>query len=70
MTDINTSKTLKPTGTLAAALIMSTLLIALSGCQEEGPMEKAGETIDEATESVGETLEEAGEAIEDAVEGE
>jgi len=53
---------------IAATLIMSTLLVALSGCQK-GPAEKAGESIDKATESLGEHLEETGEAIQDAVEG-
>lgn len=59
---------MKPTRMIAATLIMSTLLVALSGCQK-GPAEKAGESIDKATESLGEHLEETGEAIQDAVEG-
>ena len=56
--------------TLGAALLISALLVALSGCEkQEGPMEKAGESIDNATESVGEHIENAGEAIQDAATG-
>lgn len=60
---------MKPTRTLAATLIMSILLVVLSGCQKQGPAEKAGESIDEATETLGENIEDAGDAIQDAVEG-
>lgn len=56
--------------TLGAALVMSALLVALSGCEkQEGPMEKAGQSIDNATESIGEHVEDAGEAIQDAAQG-
>jgi hypothetical protein len=58
---------MKPVKTLSAALIMSALLVALSGCQkQEGPAEQAGKSIDNAAESVGEHVENAGEAIQDA----
>jgi hypothetical protein len=60
---------MKPTRTFAAALIMSTLLVPLSGCEKQGPAEKAGESIDETTESLGEQVEDAGDAIQDAAEG-
>ena len=61
---------MKPVKTLSAALIMSALLVALSGCEkQEGPMEKAGKSVDNATESVGEHVENAGEAIQDAATG-
>ena len=55
---------------LSAALVMSALLVALPGCEkQEGPMEKAGKSVDNATESVGEHVEDAGEAIQDAATG-
>jgi len=58
---------MKPVKTLSAALVMSALLVALSGCQkQEGPAEQAGKSIDNAAESVGEHVENAGEAIQDA----
>jgi predicted small secreted protein len=61
---------MKPVKTLSAALVISALLVALSGCEkQEGPMEKAGKSVDNATESVGEHLENAGEAIQDAAKG-
>lgn len=60
---------MKLTRTLAGTLIMSAMLVALSGCEKQGPAEKAGESIDKATESLGEHIEETGEAIQDAAEG-
>lgn len=56
----------KMTGSmLAAAFLVSGLLAA---CEEprEGPMEKVGKNVDEATEDAGEAIEEAGEEMEDA----
>lgn len=56
--------------TLGAALVISALLVALSGCEkQEGPMESAGKSVDNATESLGEHVEDAGEAIQDAAQG-
>jgi predicted small lipoprotein YifL len=50
------------------------LLLALSlgaftlvGCDNDGPMENAGEAVDEAVEDMKDTAEEAGNDIEDAV---
>lgn len=40
----------------------------LSGCEEEGPMEEAGENIDETMEHAGEKMEEAGEHMEEKAE--
>ena len=54
---------------LSTALIMSTLLVALPGCEKQGPAEKAGESIDKATDTLGEKVEDAGEAIQDAADG-
>ena len=45
--------------TIGAALLASVLLITLPACENEGPLEEAGEEIDE-------TAEEAGDAIEDS----
>jgi predicted small secreted protein len=61
---------MKPVKILSAALVISALLVALSGCEkQEGPMEKAGKSVDNATESVGEHVENAGEAIQDKATG-
>jgi len=47
---------------IVAALLGSALMITLSACEEQGPLEKAGEKIDEQ-------VEETGDAIEDATDG-
>jgi hypothetical protein len=61
---------MKPGKTLSTALIMTALLVALSGCQkQEGPAEKAGRQVDKAVESVGQQIEKAGDAIQDAAKG-
>lgn len=62
---------MKPSKSLSAALIMSALLVALSGCQkQEGPAEKAGKSVDQAVEKAGQQIEKAGEKIQDAAKGE
>jgi hypothetical protein len=56
--------------TLSASLILSALLIALSGCQNnEGPTERAGAAVDEAATKAGQQIEKAGENIQDAAKG-
>lgn len=54
---------------VSAALIASALLVALPGCEKEGPAERAGESIDEAVEKTGEQIEKAGDAIKDTAQG-
>jgi len=50
-----------------AALIMGALLAALPGCQkQEGPAERAGKAVDNATEKLGAQVEKAGDKIQDA----
>jgi len=61
---------MKPGKIVSAALVMSALLVALSGCQkQEGPAEQAGKEVDKAAEKVGEKIEKAGESIQDAAKG-
>ncbi len=56
--------------TVGAALVMSGLLVVLSGCQkQEGPAERAGKDIDQATGQAGEKIEQVGEKIQDAAKG-
>ncbi len=57
---------MKPIETLSAALAISALLVALSGCQQEGPVEQAGKEVDQAAEEVGEQIEKAGDNIHQA----
>ena len=47
---------------IAAILLMSVLVISLSACEDQGPMEEAGEKVDD-------TVDDAGDAIEDATDG-
>jgi hypothetical protein len=37
----------------------------LAACEEQGPAEQVGESIDESVESLGESVEEAGEEVQD-----
>jgi PBP1b-binding outer membrane lipoprotein LpoB len=61
---------MKPQKSVSAALIISALLVALSGCQkQEGPAEQAGKEVDQATEKVGEQIEKAGDSIQDTAKG-
>ncbi|MDX2425397.1 MAG: hypothetical protein QNK15_04005 [Cycloclasticus sp.] len=55
---------------VSTAIIMAAFLVVLSACDtNEGPVEKAGKKIDQATQSLGDQMEEAGENIQDAAKG-
>lgn len=54
---------------LAMTLAMSALLLALSGCQKEGPAERAGKAVDQTVEKAGQQIEKAGDSIQDAAKG-
>ena len=41
--------------------------VALVGCEQEGPMERAGENIDDATRDLGRGMDDAGDNMRDAV---
>lgn len=52
-----------------AVLLVALLALPLAGCAEEkGPMEKAGEKVDDAIDEVTDTAEDIGDEIGDAVE--
>ena len=51
---------------LAIALLMALMAGGLVACDNQGPAEEAGESIDESLEDAGEGMEELGEDIEDA----
>ncbi|WP_249978090.1 hypothetical protein [Vreelandella olivaria] len=53
---------------LAAALLMAMMLGGLVACDNQGPAEEAGESIDDSMQSAGESIEELGENIEEAAE--
>lgn len=56
--------------TLNLKLLLLLSLVAgmatLTGCEEKGPMEKAGESIDEAVDDAGDAVEDAADDVEDA----
>lgn len=52
---------------LLVLLIGLIFLGAFTGCQDEGPAERAGKEIDEAVEKTQEQMEEAGDKIEESV---
>ena len=49
-----------------AAVVISALIVGLSCCKKEGPVERAGKQIDKAVEKAGQQVEKAGDKIEDA----
>lgn len=49
---------------IAAAAIG--MIVVATGCQKEGPAERAGKQIDKAAEKVGQSVEKAGDKIQDA----
>lgn len=53
---------MKLSETIAAALFVSALMITLPACEKQGPLEEAGEEVDDK-------IEDAGDAMEDATDG-
>ncbi len=49
------------------AFLMIVLVVGLSGCRKEGPMERAGKKVDKTIEKAGEQIEKVGEKVQDAV---
>ena len=37
---------------IIAALVLTALVVGLSGCEKEGPMEKAGKKVDKAVDDI------------------
>ena len=52
---------------IITVLMMIILVVGLSGCHKEGPLEKAGKKIDKTVEKAGEQIEKAGDKVRDAV---
>jgi hypothetical protein len=50
---------------IAVAFALSLAMAGLAGCENEGPMERAGEKIDNAAEEAGDKMEDAGDKLED-----
>jgi hypothetical protein len=55
---------------LMIATAASALMMVLAGCpQKEGPVERAGKSVDKAIDKAGEKIEKAGESVQDAAKG-
>lgn len=52
---------------IITASMIAILMIGVSGCTKEGPVEKAGKQIDKTIEKAGEEVEKAKENVQDAV---
>lgn len=61
---------MKHGGKVIIAAVMSTLILGLTGCPEkEGPVERAGKSVDKAMDKAGEQIEQAGKNVQDAAKG-
>ncbi|WP_168017157.1 hypothetical protein [Halomonas salinarum] len=63
---MNVKLTEKLKGKFGIMLLVAMMAVAITGCEEEGPAEQAGEEIDNAMEDTGEAIEDAGESVEEA----
>jgi hypothetical protein len=54
-------------GWVPAIVVASFGLAGLQGCEEEGPMEEAGEEIDDAADEAGDEIDDAVDDIEDDI---
>jgi hypothetical protein len=52
---------------IIAVLALGLLIVGVTGCKKEGPMERSGKEIDKAAEKTGDKIEHAGDKIKDAV---
>lgn len=48
--------------------VLAASILSLTGCEQEGTMEKSGKAVDEAVEDAGDALKDVKEKVEDAVE--
>ena len=48
-------------------LLLAVTLLALAGCQKEGPAEKAGRSIDQAGKKAADSMDKAAKSVRDAV---
>jgi hypothetical protein len=51
---------------IAAAILLSFAIAGMSACEKKGPMEKAGQAVDDAAKKTGEAVKDAGDKIKDA----
>jgi predicted small lipoprotein YifL len=51
---------------VAAAILLSLTVAGLSACEKKGPLERAGQAVDDAAKKTGEALKDAGDKVKDA----
>lgn len=51
---------------VAAAILLSLAMAGLSACEKKGPLERAGQAVDDAAKETGEAVKNAGDKIKDA----
>jgi predicted small lipoprotein YifL len=51
---------------VTTALMIIVMMVGLSACTKEGPVEKAGKKVDKTIEKAGEQIEKTGEKVRDA----
>lgn len=59
---------MKKTTSLFYAVCISAVVFMLANCEQDGPVEKAGEKVDQTLEEAGKKVEKVGDAISDTVE--
>jgi predicted small secreted protein len=59
---------MKESRATAIIALLLTASFGFAGCEKKGPLEEAGEAIDEGIEDAGEELEDAAEEVEEAAE--
>jgi hypothetical protein len=52
---------------VAAAILLGFTVVGLSACEKEGPLERAGQAVDNAAKKTGEAVQDAGDKVKDAV---
>jgi predicted small lipoprotein YifL len=52
----------------AIAILFAAMSLGIAGCEKKGPLEEAGDAIEEGIEDVGDDLEDAAEEVEEAAE--
>jgi len=52
--------------TISRFLALGLGLVLFVGCEQKGPVQKAGEKVDKAVEETGKAIEKAGEKVKDA----
>jgi predicted small lipoprotein YifL len=50
-----------------AAILLSLTMLGLSACEKKGPLERAGQAVDDAAKKTGEAVQDAGDKVKDAV---